>query len=293
MSIHDQLLQGSVEEATHYCLYKAVMRLVVPANDAKSKEETKRGNDSATITKTDFENLVQECSDMAFGAALCEIFYKWLFAKNINANPENYWTVPQKYFDNNFTPGVLDIFLVQRWGENLVTLLGISLSRIPDWLMKLTSTNSPVILEEQNCLNNTKPVFLQKMRKTLTHRRNSWRKKIEYTDEVLKLSEIFSNLEKFEPTKSEEFLPAAKEIGYKDHSPYKCSFCEQAQSVTTQIVCKHCVDAGWHDQRYYCSNTCRMEHLFMVHHKEHFGLDLPEIVLKTFQKISFQAPNLI
>uniref|UniRef100_T1IGY2 Uncharacterized protein n=1 Tax=Strigamia maritima TaxID=126957 RepID=T1IGY2_STRMM len=128
---HDIILRGTDEEVCQKCfeLLRNMLPTVITTNPIYKKKSVE------SVIKCQ----MSRCLDMAFGCALCEVFYKWLNSHREDEGGFNfYWKIPEKYLQPNFTPGIFEQFLVNLCRENFISFIGVNSYQIP-WFEDLLS----------------------------------------------------------------------------------------------------------------------------------------------------------
>uniref|UniRef100_T1IVL8 Uncharacterized protein n=1 Tax=Strigamia maritima TaxID=126957 RepID=T1IVL8_STRMM len=231
--------------------------------------------------------MLQKCCEMAFGAALCEVFYRWLTAPEMDDTCQIYWTIPEIYLNTEYQPGPLERYLVDYWEDNLVSLCGVKLRHIP-WVLKLIYGSSVseenFDSEKQNMDDDTSPyvMLITQMTDILKLSRDERTHDIEYVDEKPNLEKIWNIAKTFAKEKA-NLLHVESVSKFKSKADnscdekrrefyHVCSYCSTEINMFNCInfrKCPSCIEQRWKEARYYCSDTCKMEHWFQFHQQEH------------------------
>uniref|UniRef100_T1JEV9 SAM domain-containing protein n=1 Tax=Strigamia maritima TaxID=126957 RepID=T1JEV9_STRMM len=127
ISLHEHFVEATVEDAAEFCWN------VIFVQGGRSDNKKKRAKASP------LEQLQADIYDavaLNFGIALCEVFYKWLLAKDADDGCRSYWCVPESYMDCCFKPTPLEVYISMYWKDRVLKLLGVSKTQLP-WLKKL------------------------------------------------------------------------------------------------------------------------------------------------------------
>uniref|UniRef100_T1JK33 MYND-type domain-containing protein n=1 Tax=Strigamia maritima TaxID=126957 RepID=T1JK33_STRMM len=296
--IHKHFLEGSTDDTVRYCLEKLMMQLRNPKHRQTRIEEKK--------LKFEFTKLLQECVEMSFGAALCEVFSIWLNSSDGNGNG-NYWSIPQEYLDPEFEAKELEKFIIEYWKEGLMPLLGIKLVRQIPWLLRWTTEctgalkSKSTVSSFEDGIDMEEFIYLSpyllniaQITDSLRRHRDEMRHMIFKVDEVPDMAKIWSIaklaskmehvqkkvkmlsmlLEKFSREKTFEDTDEKSDLRENENTGIcqirYCVCCAKDIEAAGYLrICKRCVAENWSEKRYYCSDACQMEHWFQEHHNEH------------------------
>uniref|UniRef100_T1IJB6 MYND-type domain-containing protein n=1 Tax=Strigamia maritima TaxID=126957 RepID=T1IJB6_STRMM len=291
--VHTLFVKGSLEEAFQYSVNVVkLMRVNLPdlrtllsATAQNVVSKTKVGTTKKKKKKETFFDVLQstfiKCTGMAFGANLCVIFYEWLAAKDADETAEYYWGAPKKYFEHNFQPGELEIYLADEWKDKLVWLLGVSYYQVP-WLRKLLigKLDSVTQIKHQTinkvyCLQDVKQVA-----KLLSIKRNEKRMTLQRVDEMPNVYENkISKSKKLRKRRSNSKCRLNEEKCHREKSDLYSTYTQRPemflllQSDKTKTQTSNiCIDEKWIERRCYCNNYCRIQHWYQDHQKEHYDI---------------------
>uniref|UniRef100_T1ISU8 Uncharacterized protein n=1 Tax=Strigamia maritima TaxID=126957 RepID=T1ISU8_STRMM len=198
-ALHRLFIQSPPQDVFQYCI--DIIKLIgliptpafkLPVMKKKSKSSHKKLNYKRVSTHSFTQALQQvfiKCSEMAFACALCNLFYEWLGAKNVDDATHAYWSIPKMYLDLNFKPGTLEMFLVNEWKEQLLPLLGVAQYEVP-WIRNSLTGNIDHIRIHNSNNKITKLEDLKQIAMLLSVKRNERRRAIQNVDEKLNRIDI-------------------------------------------------------------------------------------------------------
>uniref|UniRef100_T1ILM0 Uncharacterized protein n=1 Tax=Strigamia maritima TaxID=126957 RepID=T1ILM0_STRMM len=146
-NIHENVLQVPHETAALFCVDVAVCSLLktiqlgrlLETSTLKIYDEINLLAAENALESYEKEYMIQPNAyfSMAFGVALCEVFCKWLNAKDVVTNDAaSYWVIPSAYLNTKFIPEYLEMYMACKWRDRLFTLLDVSADQVP-WLVRL------------------------------------------------------------------------------------------------------------------------------------------------------------
>uniref|UniRef100_T1IVL7 MYND-type domain-containing protein n=1 Tax=Strigamia maritima TaxID=126957 RepID=T1IVL7_STRMM len=263
MGIHRRFLQDSHENVCKYCMNEVIRPMLLKSQEKKPFFKKKLPEERSA---DQLHELVSKCATMAFGSALCEVFFKWLVANYVDDNCQCYWTIPAEYLDPKFKPRLLEEFLVIQWKGNLSKLLGVAKDQVP-WVTKLLNGNKDQIFgedEDKNAYKYNSAKFLQEVVEYI-HNKNRNRRNV-----------TGDNGDGEEISTKKTFVPKAFALKPSNSNTMEakkfrqCSYCKAYEEGSRKFKkCKRCVDEKWKETRYYCDAVCQIDDWYQVHHEEH------------------------
>uniref|UniRef100_T1IGY3 MYND-type domain-containing protein n=1 Tax=Strigamia maritima TaxID=126957 RepID=T1IGY3_STRMM len=275
LCIHEIFLQDSLDQVTKYCLNEVIKPMLTISADSKINTELRLK--TASVDK--IQDVVIKSVSMAFGAALCEIFFKWLEADEVDKNTDDYWTIPEEYLDPKFKPSLLEEFLVAEWKNKLSVLLGVEEDRIP-WLKRLMASgnsNQPQLQMNKNGCRHDSLDFICQMSDFMNRNRNRKKYELRNVDELPYAKSANASLnmtprskDKLKNQKLKNFEKNVTTSTTAKTKVKECAYCWSAEDSAKKFKkCKRCVDEKWSEPRYYCNQNCQIADWKELHHEEH------------------------
>uniref|UniRef100_T1IVL9 Uncharacterized protein n=1 Tax=Strigamia maritima TaxID=126957 RepID=T1IVL9_STRMM len=145
-AISEKFVEARVQAACEYSLEKIISHMIL-SYMLYDTQSTKNGKCSTRK----IIDVMENCGLLAFGCALCEVFYKWLVEKDVDtAVDRTYWEVPEIYLRSDFKPGPLELYMAYTWHYKLPAMLGVSLDDVP-WLKKLLNVKQKEEIKRKSC----------------------------------------------------------------------------------------------------------------------------------------------
>uniref|UniRef100_T1J707 MYND-type domain-containing protein n=1 Tax=Strigamia maritima TaxID=126957 RepID=T1J707_STRMM len=176
--LHNNFVEGfSSKEALRFC-WNVILRnkllsqiLSISPMEYKTPLKTR-----CAFYRQQFAESTSEFVQITFACALGDIFHKWLNTEYFN-NGKKYWSIPDRYRDPDFKPGVLEKFLVDKWGIKLTRFFGVGAEQLP-WIRQMLRHDKGILKHMVGPSIDKTNGFDFPMQPPLEDRIDSWKSKV-------------------------------------------------------------------------------------------------------------------